>query len=275
MTTQYQGVSCLLYSQFHVCDIFTTLFEGITSRLDMEVTSLTNSRYTWILHSLVRWGKWSKLPSHWTWSAIQEHHAFPWLHNNPSSPLKYFVFNLLTFTYILHRLVPTCMEISIDQSVQNPSCLCKPPTPSAPQTSRPPRPSQAHLSASHPVRVNSLTHGPLTSPPSLNLSLLRTSPPYAPLPFLTSIIMGNCFGKPKSDNFSGSGQTLANANSTPAPKPVIAAPNKPVSASYAPTPAQGRVVGGSSPAPSSNDPRVAAAMAAEVCLPNPPPYPHV
>lgn len=50
------------------------------------------------------------------------------------------------------------------------------PTPSAPQTSRPPRPSQAHLSASHPVRVNSLTHGPLTSPPSLNLSLLRTSP---------------------------------------------------------------------------------------------------
>ncbi|CAD0013939.1 unnamed protein product [Aureobasidium pullulans] len=75
--------------------------------------------------------------------------------------------------------------------------------------------------------------------------------------------MGNCFGKPKSDNFSGSGQTLANANSTPAPKPVIAAPNKPVSASYAPTPAQGRVVGGSSPAPSSNDPRVAAAMAAE------------
>ncbi|KAL2029380.1 hypothetical protein VTO58DRAFT_108572 [Aureobasidium pullulans] len=75
--------------------------------------------------------------------------------------------------------------------------------------------------------------------------------------------MGNCFGKPKSDNFSGSGQTLANANSTPAPKPVIAAPNKPISASYAPTPAQGRVVGGSSPAPSSNDPRVAAAMAAE------------
>ncbi|THV68184.1 hypothetical protein D6D17_02863 [Aureobasidium pullulans] len=75
--------------------------------------------------------------------------------------------------------------------------------------------------------------------------------------------MGNCFGKPKSDNFSGSGQTLANANSTPAPKPVIAAPNKPVSASYAPTPAQGRVVGGSSPAPSSNDPRVAAALAAE------------
>ncbi|TIA50044.1 hypothetical protein D6C79_03266 [Aureobasidium pullulans] len=75
--------------------------------------------------------------------------------------------------------------------------------------------------------------------------------------------MGNCFGKPKSDNFSGSGQTLANANSTPAPKPVIAAPNKTVSASYAPTPAQGRVVGGSSPAPSSNDPRVAAAMAAE------------
>ncbi|THY99287.1 hypothetical protein D6C93_03976 [Aureobasidium pullulans] len=75
--------------------------------------------------------------------------------------------------------------------------------------------------------------------------------------------MGNCFGKPKSDNFSGSGQTLANANSTPAPKPVIAAPNKPVTASYAPTPAQGRVVGGSSPAPSSNDPRVAAAMAAE------------
>jgi len=87
--------------------------------------------------------------------------------------------------------------------------------------------------------------------------------------------MGNCFGKPKSDNFSGSGQTLANANSTPAPKPVIAAPNKPVSASYAPTPAQGRVVGGSSPAPSSNDPRVAAALAAEVCLPNPPRYPQV
>ncbi|THY28789.1 hypothetical protein D6D01_03781 [Aureobasidium pullulans] len=77
--------------------------------------------------------------------------------------------------------------------------------------------------------------------------------------------MGNCFGKPKSDNFSGSGQTLANANSTPAPKPVITSTaTKPaVSASYAPTPAEGRVVGGSSPAPSSNDPRVAAAMAAE------------
>ena len=46
MTTQYQGVSCLLYSQFHVCDLFTTLSKWFTSRLNMEVTSLTNSRYT-------------------------------------------------------------------------------------------------------------------------------------------------------------------------------------------------------------------------------------
>ncbi|CAD0097543.1 unnamed protein product [Aureobasidium mustum] len=73
--------------------------------------------------------------------------------------------------------------------------------------------------------------------------------------------MGNCFGKQKSDNFSGAGQTLG---ATQPAKPVVSAsqPQKPISASYSPTPKQGRTVGGGSASPSS-DPRAAAALAAE------------
>ncbi|KAI5207418.1 hypothetical protein E4T39_01903 [Aureobasidium subglaciale] len=75
--------------------------------------------------------------------------------------------------------------------------------------------------------------------------------------------MGNCFGKPKSENFSGSSQTLANSSAN-APKPVTATtPLKPKTASYSPTPAQGRTVGGASTAAPGSDPRAAAALAAE------------
>ncbi|KAI5275879.1 hypothetical protein E4T47_01346 [Aureobasidium subglaciale] len=75
--------------------------------------------------------------------------------------------------------------------------------------------------------------------------------------------MGNCFGKPKSDNFSSSGQTLANSSAN-APKPVTATtPLKPKTASYSPTPAQGRTVGGTSTSVPGSDPRAAAALAAE------------
>lgn len=73
--------------------------------------------------------------------------------------------------------------------------------------------------------------------------------------------MGNCFGKQKSSNFSGAGQTLG---SNEAPKPVATTPQKPISATYSPTPKQGRTVGGSSASPNT-DPRAAAALAAEVC----------
>lgn len=75
--------------------------------------------------------------------------------------------------------------------------------------------------------------------------------------------MGNCFGKQKSDNFSGAGQTLGTGANEQAPKPVVpASSQKP---SYSPTPKQGRTVGGSSASPNS-DPRAAAALAAEVSL---------
>lgn len=77
--------------------------------------------------------------------------------------------------------------------------------------------------------------------------------------------MGNCFGKPKSDNFSGPGRSLASSGAD-APKPVAQpAPSpKPLSASYSPTPTQGRTVGGTS-TNTNDDPRAAAALAAEVC----------
>ncbi|KAG9513119.1 hypothetical protein KCV07_g9036, partial [Aureobasidium melanogenum] len=74
--------------------------------------------------------------------------------------------------------------------------------------------------------------------------------------------MGNCFGKQKSDNFSGAGQTLGSSANDQAPKPVATTPQKPIAASYSPTPKQGRTVGGSSASPNS-DPRAAAALAAE------------
>ncbi|KAH0360875.1 hypothetical protein KCU65_g9086, partial [Aureobasidium melanogenum] len=75
--------------------------------------------------------------------------------------------------------------------------------------------------------------------------------------------MGNCFGKQKSNNFSGAGQTLGTNADQPS-KPVATTPQsqKPISASYSPTPKQGRTVGGSSVSPNS-DPRTAAALAAE------------
>ncbi|KAH0284470.1 hypothetical protein M436DRAFT_63311 [Aureobasidium namibiae CBS 147.97] len=73
--------------------------------------------------------------------------------------------------------------------------------------------------------------------------------------------MGNCFGKPKSDNFSSQGQTLG---SNPPPKPVTStpAPKSAVAATYSPTPKGGRTLG-ASPSPGTSDPRTAAAMAAE------------
>ncbi|CAD0096687.1 unnamed protein product [Aureobasidium vineae] len=74
--------------------------------------------------------------------------------------------------------------------------------------------------------------------------------------------MGNCFGKQKSDNFSSSGQTLGTSASQP-PKPVANTQNPAISASYSPTPKQGRTIGGSSASPSQSDARTAAALAAE------------
>ncbi|KAG9655047.1 hypothetical protein KCU98_g6623, partial [Aureobasidium melanogenum] len=75
--------------------------------------------------------------------------------------------------------------------------------------------------------------------------------------------MGNCFGKQKSDNFSGAGQTLGSSANDQAPKPVASSQTqKPITASYSPTPKQGRTVGGSGASPNS-DPRAAAALAAE------------
>ncbi|KAI4729237.1 hypothetical protein E4T49_03012 [Aureobasidium sp. EXF-10728] len=72
--------------------------------------------------------------------------------------------------------------------------------------------------------------------------------------------MGNCFGKQKSDNFSSAGQTLGASHP---PKPVANTQTPPISASYSPTPKQGRTVGGSSAIPSQSDARTAAALAAE------------
>lgn len=80
--------------------------------------------------------------------------------------------------------------------------------------------------------------------------------------------MGNCFGKPKTDNFSSQGQTLG---SNPPPKPVTSTPatKSAVAAKYSPTPKEGRTLGAAASATNS-DPRTAAAMAAEVCLVPPP-----
>lgn len=81
--------------------------------------------------------------------------------------------------------------------------------------------------------------------------------------------MGNCFGKPKTDNFSSQGQTLG---SNPPAKPVTSTPatKSAVAAKYSPTPKEGRTLGAAA-SPTNNDPRTAAAMAAEVCRPPAPP----
>jgi len=71
--------------------------------------------------------------------------------------------------------------------------------------------------------------------------------------------MGNCFGKPKSDNFSSGGQTLGASN--PPPKPVTSTPAA-KAATYSPTPKGGRTLG-ATPSEVNSDPRTAAAMAAE------------
>ncbi|KAI4834514.1 hypothetical protein E4T44_08756 [Aureobasidium sp. EXF-8845] len=72
--------------------------------------------------------------------------------------------------------------------------------------------------------------------------------------------MGNCFGKPKSDNFPSGGQTLGASN--PPPKPVTSTPKPAVAATYSPTPKGGRTLG-ATPSAANSDPRTAAAMAAE------------
>ncbi|GAB7348567.1 hypothetical protein MBLNU459_g6957t1 [Dothideomycetes sp. NU459] len=74
--------------------------------------------------------------------------------------------------------------------------------------------------------------------------------------------MGNCFGKQSSsaDNFQSPGRSLGSASSPPQPAAArVPAPKKP---SYTPTPAGGRTVG-SSPAAAGDDPKSAAARAAE------------
>ncbi|KAI4761691.1 hypothetical protein E4T52_02656 [Aureobasidium sp. EXF-3400] len=74
--------------------------------------------------------------------------------------------------------------------------------------------------------------------------------------------MGNCFGKPKSGNFSSQGQTLGTSDPPAKPVTSTSATKPAVAATYSPTPKGGRTLG-ASPSATNSDPRTAAAMAAE------------